>query len=222
MTDSHSPYDSPEWKAPESPVWAARRRAAESARKMIENLVICTASEDTLNQLADQLEAAADKLAETLLTKGRFDGSGIKARTFNDRGYELGPVEGRSNPLAAPLTTWIDKKGVHGRANMGWRYEGPPHTVHGGHVAALFDQFLGVGQKITGTPGVTGELTVRYHKLTPLNTDLELFGWLEESKGRKIIMSAEIRANGVVTASCKGLFIRLSQESVEKIHKQTM
>ncbi|MRI32880.1 PaaI family thioesterase [Endozoicomonas sp. OPT23] len=222
MSDSNAPYDKPEWKTPESPTWAARRRAAEAARKMIENFVICTAEEDTLNQLADQLEAAAEKLAETPLTNGRFEGSGLKEETFNDRGYELGPVEGRCNPLAAPLTTWINDKGVHGRVNMGWRYEGPPYTVHGGHVAALFDQFLGVGQKTTGTPGVTGELSIRYHKMTPLNTDLELFGWLEKSEGRKIVMSAEIRANGEVTASCKCLFIRLSKASVEQIHQKTM
>ena len=57
-----------------------------------------------------------------------------------------------------------------------------------------------------GTSG--GALTTRYHRPTPLNTDLQLETWLELTEGRKTIVHAEIRAGEALTASCEGLFTR--------------
>jgi len=50
------------------------------------------------------------------------------------------------------------------------RFEGPPAGAHGGIVAAYLDEVLaGAALAHTGRPHVTGELTVRYLKLTPLD-----------------------------------------------------
>ena len=218
--EKYYPFDSEAIKEPATPYWAARRRVAEAARKLTENFVTCTSDEKHLTLLAQQLEDAAEKLAETPLRKGRFDQTGATEKqtlAISEVGYELNPVDGKSNPLASPLHIWLDDDGVYGKANLGWSYEGPPNTVHGGHVAALFDQFLGIGQKITGQPGVTGELSVRYLKPTPLNTDLEFFGKLEQSQGRRIIMTAEIQANGVVTATSQCTFIRIDEETFRRM-----
>jgi acyl-coenzyme A thioesterase PaaI-like protein len=76
----------------------------------------------------------------------------------------------------------------------------------------LFDQFLGVSQKMTGQPGVTGTLTTRFIRPTPLCTDLKLIGKVREVKGRKNFLSGEIWAGDTLTASCEGLFIHISPE----------
>jgi acyl-coenzyme A thioesterase PaaI-like protein len=53
------------------------------------------------------------------------------------------------------------------------RFEGPPKGAHGGIVAAYLDEVLaGAALGHTGRPYVTGELSVRYIKLTPLNRPL--------------------------------------------------
>ena len=49
-----------------------------------------------------------------------------------------------------------------GTATFGAAYEGPPGCVHGGFVAAAFDEVLGSTQSLSGEPGMTGRLTVNY------------------------------------------------------------
>ena len=97
---------------------------------------------------------------------------------------ELNPVFGKSNPLAPPFNIWFDGDKAYGQVRMDWQYEGPPNSVHGGFVAALFDQFLGVAQKMTKQPGFTGTLNIRYLVPTPIDTDLRLEGWVEKIEGR--------------------------------------
>lgn len=49
------------------------------------------------------------------------------------------------------------------------RFEGPPNGAHGGIVAAYLDEILaGAAVSHTGQIHVTGELSVRYIKLTPI------------------------------------------------------
>ena len=53
------------------------------------------------------------------------------------------------------------------------RFEGPPNGAHGGIVAAYLDEVLaGAAVSHTGRIHVTGELAVRYVKLTPIERPL--------------------------------------------------
>src|SRR5437762_2629425 len=53
------------------------------------------------------------------------------------------------------------------------RFEGPPRTAHGGIVAAYLDEILaGAAVSHTGRIHITGELTVRYVRPTPLERPL--------------------------------------------------
>ena len=74
-----------------------------------------------------------------------------------------------------------------------------------------------IAQKLTGQPGVTGTITVRLHRPTPLCTELQLVGRVKEVKGRKNLLEGEIRANGVVTASCEALFIHVSRDRFRQL-----
>lgn len=125
--------------------------------------------------------------------------------------HELSPVMGRSNALAPLLHIWQADGLIHGSVTVGWGYEGPSCSVHGGVVALLFDQLLGFGQRISGTAGPTGALTVRYHHLTPLNTPLRLVARVDRIEGRKKYLVGEIWADDLRTASCDGVFIMAKQ-----------
>ncbi len=204
-----NPFASEEITPAYSAEWDARRRVAAAIRRLTEALVSSTPPIPELHAIADSLELTADRFAAQPRAYGRlcFAGGGNHG-SMGQLSHELNPVAGISNPLAAPLNVWIADGVAHGRATMGWAYEGPPGSVHGGFVAALFDQFMGVAQAIGGQPGMTGTLSTRYHRRTPLNTELCLRGWVERLEGRKTFVRAEIHADEVLTASCDGVFVQ--------------
>jgi acyl-coenzyme A thioesterase PaaI-like protein len=55
---------------------------------------------------------------------------------------------------------------------------------------------------------MTGTMSVRYHRPTPIERELSLAAEMLQREGRKIRARAEIRCDGEVTASAEGVFIR--------------
>ncbi|CAB1369208.1 PaaI family thioesterase [Denitratisoma oestradiolicum] len=215
--DTFNPFECPTVKAPVNDDWAARREAVEAARAVIGKLVTTTSDAATLRSVAADLLRQAEILDQAPSLHGRLAFENGLHGTSRRLGYELNPLDGKSNPLAPPFNTWFEDGVAHGRAYLDWRYEGPPNTVHGGFVCAVFDQFLGIAQSLTGQPGPTGTLTTRMHRPTPLCTELHLIGRVKEVKGRKNILEGEIWANGIMTASAEGLFIHVSAERFRQL-----
>jgi acyl-coenzyme A thioesterase PaaI-like protein len=81
--------------------------------------------------------------------------------------------------------------------------------VHGGFVAAAFDEVLGSTQSLSGAPGMTGRLTVHYRSPTPLHTELRFEGRLESVSGRKILTKGTLWAGDVLCAEAEALFISI-------------
>jgi acyl-coenzyme A thioesterase PaaI-like protein len=98
-------------------------------------------------------------------------------------------------------------KQVEDRLVLGNAYEGPPRAVHGGIVAALFDELLGSLQRVAGLQAYTGELTIRYRALTPLHEELVFLGWIDDVRGRLIKARATCHAADTLTAEATALFI---------------
>lgn len=219
---THNPFVSEDITPAYSAEWEARRRVAAAIRELTETLVSSTPTVPDLHAIAAALENIAAGFAEQPRLYGRlaFAVEGSHGR-IGQIGHETNPVAGVSNPLAAPLHTWIVDGVAHGRATLGWAYEGPPTSVHGGFVAALFDQFMGEAQAIGGQPGMTGTLEIRYHRRTPLNAELRLRAWVERVEGRKTLVRAEMHADDALTASCSGVFIQPAGGLAE-FHKQML
>lgn len=143
--------------------------------------------------------------------------SGTVGRTsFLDRS----PISGTMNPIAAPMEMSLQypdaSKGIEGsvtgKVTFGLAYEGPPGCVHGGFVAAAFDEVLGQVQAMTGEPGMTGELVVRYKSPTPLHVELVCTGRVVKVEGRKIYTHATLTAGDRLCAESEGLFISMNKE----------
>src|SRR3546814_20883506 len=94
---------------------------------------------------------------------------------------------GRANPLAPPIELELLDDCIIGRATISAAYEGPPGCVHGGFVAAAFDEALGSAQSLSGAPGMTGRLIVHYRSPTTLLTDLRFEGRPESVSGHNIL-----------------------------------
>ena len=209
--DIFNPFESKEITPPFSDHWHAKRRVANAIRKLTDVLVTSTPPTDELHAIADKLEAQAEEFANCKRLYGMLefiqDG---EHGSHGEVGHELNALAGWSNPLSPGLNIWLDGDRAHGTVNCGWAYEGPPGHIHGGYVAAIMDQFLGMAQIIGKKPGMTGTLTTRYRKPTPLNTDLQLEAEVFVLEGRKTLVKGEMRVGDVVTATCEGLFIQPS------------
>lgn len=210
MTDSTiDPFASEEITPAISAEWQAKRRVAAALRSLSDILVSTSPDADALDTLAARLEDVTQEFDGLPRLAGRsaFVEAGGHGN-FRQLAHELNPLSGMSNPLAPPLNVWLEDGSAHGRATLGWAYEGPPGSVHGGMVAALFDQFMGIAQALGGQPGMTGTLSVRYHRRTPLHVELQFKGTLTRTEGRKTIVRATLHADGMLTAECEALFVR--------------
>jgi hypothetical protein len=183
--------------------------------RLIEHIRCSAAPEDVLSACGDHIRAASD-LLQPCLHPGSYSAA---YRDQQQDGFILvaddltqcmpySPVTGRKNPLSPAIKMWVDDKEVLGQAYFSASYAGPPDTVHGGIVAAVFDELLSMANILNGVAGFTGSLTIKYHHPTPINQLIELHARCIRVDGRKVISQGEMRANGQVTARAEGLFIK--------------
>lgn len=199
----------------DNPRRAIFARVGDATRRLIERLVTTMASNEQLDQLASDMEAVAAKLES--YPQGRmYEGFAEAANSGSPGGFfDHSPVSGVANPLAPPIIFEIPNLGqpganrVIGQVNFGAAYEGPPGCVHGGFVAAAFDELLGRAQSLSGKPGMTASLAVNYRKTTPLKKDLVFEGFLTKVEGRKVFTEGTCTHDGVVIADAKALFITI-------------
>ena len=201
--------------------WPAKRVLADSVRQLMDCLCATDAPEEELLAIAAQVHKSAERFqVQPRMTNlpGVAEGSlagGMEM--FMDRS----PLVGRSNPLAPPVTLDPDHaaKIVRGSVYFGRAYEGAPGCVHGGFVAATFDEALGLACVFSGVPGMTGEITVRYRKPTPLEVPLRLEARFDRQDGRKIYNSGELYAGDVLVAESTGIFISIPREKFEALRQ---
>jgi acyl-coenzyme A thioesterase PaaI-like protein len=152
-------------------------------------------------EVADRLEHAAGPGRRP---RGQPDPVG-EAQDF----FPTSPVIGFANPVAPPVVVEAVEGGLVGSAWFDYQYEGPPTCVHGGVIAMVFDEMLGAANILAGNPGMTGTLTIRYRKPTPLRTPLRLEARFTSRQGRKILTTGAIYHGDVLTAEAEGIFIEL-------------
>jgi len=121
--------------------------------------------------------------------------------------FERSPFSGRGNALATPLTVEFVGKELRAHTTYGDAYEGPPGTVHGGHVMAAFDDLLGVAQAASGQAGFTGTLSVRMVARTPLHERIDYEAGVESVSGRKVTAWGRSYCRGELLAEATGIFV---------------
>jgi len=205
-----------------SGAWKEKRRLADAMRIVISRLVETDAPEAELKAAADSLERYAERLASHPRPH-RYEGWSETSPAGDTGGFfEHSPLIGLSNPLSPPieLRAEADRHSVVGRAVFGSAYEGPPGSVHGGYVAAAFDEVLGFANALSGSPGMTGTLTVRYRRPTPLHTELRFEARYDRSEGRKIFTSGKLFAGDSLCAEAEGLFITVPSERFRALFEE--
>ena len=202
------------------PAVAAAREVGEALRRVIDRLTATSAPPEVLDRARAQLEQV-EGLLRPYDSLRRYEGSSEASGLFHDRAFfDWSPQLGLSNPLAPPIRVAVEAGIVVGRARFGIAYEGPPGCVHGGFIAAAFDEVLGLTQSLSGQVGMTGTLTIRYRRPTPLNADLRFEGRVESVSGRKVSTSGRLMAGEQMTAEATGLFISISPENFSALSAQ--
>ena len=187
----------------------------QEAGKLIELLRCSDAPDSALVDATHHIQAAMEILSPYLQHGKEWSAVSIASDTPGPGWLEedltrcmpFSPVSGRRNPVAPPIRLWRDGDEVRGETTFSPTYAGPPNSVHGGVIAAVFDELLAMANVVSGAAGFTGTLTIRYHRRTPLDRPIELWAVNERNTGRKQLSRGEMRVDGKVTASAEGLFI---------------
>ena len=192
---------------------SAQNRFAAALRVLTDLAVGRLIDDGALDDAAGVLESLVPALEQAAAPGRRPRGHPVADGHPQDY-FWTSPMAGHANPLSVPVRYWADYDDdglaiIKGVANVPLAYEGPPTCVHGGIVALLFDELLGNANIISGHAGMTGTLTVRYERPTPLLTDLDLEARFIRQEGRKISTVATISSGGIVTARAEGLFIEV-------------
>jgi acyl-coenzyme A thioesterase PaaI-like protein len=204
---------------PPSPRRAQMHRMGDVLRRIVHRLHGSPAPDDELAAAAAELERLAAFPGGSL-----YEGFGESPLAGRDPHafFDHSPMLGRANPLAPPIELWADGDVMRGRARFGAAYEGPPGCVHGGYVAAAFDEVLGSTQSLaeSGRPGMTGRLTVSYRSPTPLHTELSFVGRIVGVSGRKTLTHGTLHAGDRLCAEGEGLFIAIDLSKVADMQRR--
>ena len=204
-----------------SPRRAELHRTADALRRILHRLHASTADAEELRAVADGLEGFASQLDG--LTRGSmYEGFGEAPLAGRDpyAFFDHSPMMGKANPLAPPLELWEDGMTLRGRAVFDAAYEGPPGCVHGGYIAAAFDEVLGSAQSLGGRPGMTGRLTIHYRSPTPLRTELRFEARVVEVTGRKTFTHGTLHADDRLCAEAEGLFIAIDVAKFQTLREE--
>ena len=198
-----------------------RIEIAKEVRTVIDQLLATSAPVEELERtqaIINQAVALLKSRSHSHDYEGPSEGSLAPLNSFLDRS----PIIGGINPLSVPMLMEIDGDGgtestVVGHATFPAAYEGPPGCVHGGFIAAYFDEVLGMAQSLSGNPGMTVNLTVDYRAPTPLKQTVIFRGRVASIDGRKISVSGTLHHGETLCAEAKGLFVSMRPEVFSRL-----
>lgn len=196
------------WQDPEPSARRQRKHAlADALRTLVDDVLradVEGAEESALDQAEQSLALAGERIAGLPRLPWGVEGADLGT---DGSLFERSPLSGRSNALAAPLTMRPDGDRTVAHAVYSGAYEGPPGCVHGGHVIAAFDDVLGVAQAASGTAGLTGTLSVRLLRPTPLLERIDYEAGVSKRDGRKVEAWGRSTHRGQLLAEATAIFI---------------
>ena len=176
---------------------------AQAVRELAEAVIRTEVDDETVEATTAEVERLTARLTARQMPGPygvRFNAGG-RGRAWGNA------VVGLRNPVAPPLEVQRDPAGrAWADFHLGAAYEGPPDLVHGGVSALILDQLLGEAAGAGGKPGMTGTLTLRYRRATPLGP-LHAEAHIDRVEGVKTFAVGAISDADGVTVEAEGVFI---------------
>ncbi|NYG59706.1 acyl-coenzyme A thioesterase PaaI-like protein [Nocardioides daedukensis] len=177
---------------------------AATTRELIDAVLRSTVPDDEMIEIRKELAAITERLRASQIPSSH--GVTINPEGGTSRNYG-NAVVGMRNPIAPPLDiTWHEDGLVTTDFHLGAAYEGPPGLVHGGVSALLLDQVAGEAAAAGHKAGMTGTLSLRYERPTPLG-ELHAEAKVDRVEGIKTIVVGHISDSEGPTVRCEGIFI---------------
>ena len=210
MAAATSPYDP---GSPEATYWQARQRLASATRALNEKLVNTDIDPELAAALTEKIEGLTAELNQAQQVDRLVDMAKRGERgSIDDVMGELVSVGGRSHPCSPELLWQEASNRITGTVRFNQAFEGPPGHVHGGWVAGVLDHIMGMTHVRTGHPGMTGGLSVRYLKPTPLNQLIEISAEATELDDKRTKVKGTMRCGETTTATAEAIFVRVDRE----------
>jgi acyl-coenzyme A thioesterase PaaI-like protein len=196
---------------------ALRRIGAVTIGQPVEDEDLSAAAA-ALAGVADRLEEASARSKRARNTPGPTGFPGVHPQDH----FPTSPMIGFANPISPPVEVWAvhgedGQRELRGRVTFDYPFEGPPTCVHGGVIAELFDELLGLSNILAGLGAMTGTLTIRYRRPTPLLAPLELAARHTGSERRKVYAWGGLYHEGELTAEAEGTFILVEPKRMLEI-----
>ena len=104
----------------------------------------------------------------------------------------------------------MDATSLRGRVTFGTYFLGTNGAAHGGAVALLFDEVLGIPANMSvSNVARTAYLHVNYRSITPIGRELQITAHVAPADGRKRIVRGELRDGDTLCVDAEGLFVEL-------------
>lgn len=124
-------------------------------------------------------------------------------------------VSGPLNPYAPPVEVRNVDDIVEGTITYPRALQGPPEHAHGGHVAMVFDHLAGRAAGKSGKPIVTGRLSVRYLRPTPVGKPIRFTARVTDSRHSLVTVECAAHDGETKTASAEITFVELGPAHFE-------
>ncbi|MFN8036823.1 MAG: PaaI family thioesterase [Acidimicrobiia bacterium] len=193
----------------------SRLVAAAALRDLNHAFVAHDRPDDALRALAEHATrevaemrkgARRDRLARMQAARAAGDSTGFPGGD-SGAGFEDRAVGGAANPTGIDFALRHEGDDVVVQTAFRRAFEGAPNRVHGGMVAALFDDVTGFVIARLDEPAFTGELTVRFEAAVPVETPLVVRCRLASRERRKLHITGEMSADGELVARCRATYI---------------
>jgi len=188
------------------------RRLADAVRLVTDQVVRTHARPALLAEAAAAVEQAAALLAPVTPAWSPSLPAAPLTDTDPHVYFPFSPMVGWYSPLSPPLECVIRDGTLVGHARLGAAYEGPPGCVHGGIIAGLFDEVLGIANIAAGHGAMTGTLTIRYRSPTPLYEELRFEGRTDRVEGRKVFAVGTLHAGERLCVEAEGIFVHVDRQ----------
>jgi acyl-coenzyme A thioesterase PaaI-like protein len=212
-----------------SDITEARVEAAGAIRALVQAFSAHAVDDDTLRSLTEAVRAQLPSL-EAAPRRTRAIPSFAEMQEMipapgEPRTYAMADraVVGPANPTSVEVETRrLDEHEGVAEVTFGPAFEGALGRVHGGMVAAVFDDLAGFVLGFVGRPGFSARLEVAFRAPVPTEVPIEFRVRLREQHGRKLLVEGEARLDGQVLATAETMMITVDQGHFETHARQLL
>jgi acyl-coenzyme A thioesterase PaaI-like protein len=199
----------------------ARLRAAAALRRLTSEFLLRDATEDDLDDLVAVAGSLTAGLAAGPMRRRSFDEIVAEpdAPEIADGGavehFDQCFVTGPAHTAGLAATVRREADAVELRVRIPVLFEGMPGHAHGGIVAAVFDDLIGmVMGRLHRVPAPTVQVDVSFRRPVPLDAEVVFRAELSGSDGRKRTVQAAARVGDTLHATATGLLVVLNADQL--------